>query len=63
MAQPGRTTPAAAGTGLRTVDALARAAGTSLGEARRALEAEPDIPDGARAGLLQLAGLVTRRDR
>jgi geranylgeranyl diphosphate synthase type I len=32
-------------------------------QARGALEAEPDIPDGARAGLLQLASLATRRDR
>jgi DNA-binding transcriptional MerR regulator len=34
MAQPGRTTPAAAGTGLRTVDALARAAGTTTRQVR-----------------------------
>ncbi len=56
--------------GVRTVlaecgalDEVERRIAGLAGQARRALEAEPDIPDGARAGLLQLAGLVTRRDR
>jgi hypothetical protein len=49
--------------GCGALDEVERRIAGLAGQARRALEAEPDIPDGARAGLLQLAGLVTRRDR
>ena len=49
--------------GCGAVDAVeARIAGLA-GQARAALAAEPGVPDDARAALLQLAGLATRRGR
>ncbi len=65
--------PAATGAdiaGVRTVlascgalDAVERRIAALAGQARAALKAEPGIPDGARAALLQMAGLATRRGR
>jgi geranylgeranyl diphosphate synthase type I len=65
--------PAATGEdidGVRTVlvscgalDAVERRIASLAGQARAALAAEPGVPDGARAALLQMAGLATRRGR
>jgi geranylgeranyl diphosphate synthase type I len=65
--------PAATGAdiaGVRTVlvscgalDAVERRIASLAGQARAALGAEPGVPDGARAALLQMAGLATRRGR
>jgi geranylgeranyl diphosphate synthase type I len=65
--------PAATGAdiaGVRTMlvscgalDAVERRIAGLAGQARAALGSEPGVPDGARAALLQMAGLATRRGR
>ena len=45
------------------LDAVERRIAGLAGQARAALEAAADIPDDARAALLQMAGLATRRGR
>ena len=49
--------------GCGALDAVERRIAGLAGQARAALEAAADIPDDARAALLQMAGLATRRDR
>ena len=49
--------------GCGAVDAVERRIAGLAGQARAALAAEPGVPDDARAALLQLAGLATRRAR
>jgi geranylgeranyl diphosphate synthase type I len=49
--------------GCGALDAVERRIASLSGQARVALEAEPGVPDDARAALLQLAGLATRRGR
>ena len=49
--------------GCGAVDAVERRIAGLAGQARAALAAEPGVPDDARAALLQLAGLATRRGR
>ncbi len=48
--------------GCGALDEVERRIAGLAGQARSALEAQPDIPDAARAGLLQLASVATRRD-
>ena len=45
------------------LDAVERRIAGLAGQARAALGAEPGVPDGARAALLQMTGLATRRGR
>ncbi|MGI8447272.1 MAG: polyprenyl synthetase family protein [Streptosporangiaceae bacterium] len=49
--------------GCGALDAVERRIAGLAGHARAALEAAPDVPDDARAALLQMAGLATRRGR
>ena len=49
--------------GCGALDAVERRIAGLAGQARAALEAAPDVPDDARAALLQMAGLATRRGR
>ena len=49
--------------GCGAVDAVERRIAGLAGQAEAALGAEPGVPDDARAALLQLAGLATRRGR
>jgi geranylgeranyl diphosphate synthase type I len=49
--------------GCGALDALERRIAGLAGQARAALQAAADIPGDARAALLQMAGLATRRDR
>jgi geranylgeranyl diphosphate synthase, type I len=49
--------------GCGAVDAVERRIAGLAGQAEAALGAEPGVPDEARAALLQLAGLATRRGR
>ena len=49
--------------GCGALDAVERRIAGLAGQARAALGAEPGVPDGARAALLQMTGLATRRGR